>query len=290
MKDFSYTILIPHHNIPILLKRCLDSIPKRKDLQIIVVDDCSTEDCKWVETYSEDWGEILLIENKEPKGAGHARNVGLDYVKGERLIFADCDDFFLENFSLILDKYKSTDYDLIFFNARSVYSDDLKKEAIRANRVQEYIEKNDLLKLRYNFTEPWCKIIKTSIVSDNYIRFDETIVANDYIFSINIGLFSRKIIVEKTEGYVVTLRSQSLSSSFQSVEKLLVRIGVSRRAYDFFYENNINCEEPYLGSLMCALLKLSPKQFLVVFSKMIFNGDIGQIALFFRSLLKKLIL
>ena len=39
--SYNYSIIIPHKNIPELLQRCLDSIPKREDIQIIVVDDNS---------------------------------------------------------------------------------------------------------------------------------------------------------------------------------------------------------------------------------------------------------
>lgn len=38
-----YSIIIPHHNIPDLLQRCLSSIPQRNDLQVIVIDDKSDE-------------------------------------------------------------------------------------------------------------------------------------------------------------------------------------------------------------------------------------------------------
>ncbi|MDR2475404.1 MAG: glycosyltransferase family 2 protein, partial [Bacteroidales bacterium] len=38
---FNYSIIIPHKDIPDLLRRCLDSIPYRNDLQIIIVDDNS---------------------------------------------------------------------------------------------------------------------------------------------------------------------------------------------------------------------------------------------------------
>lgn len=37
----NYSIIIPHKNIPDLLQRCLNSIPRRTDIQIIVVDDNS---------------------------------------------------------------------------------------------------------------------------------------------------------------------------------------------------------------------------------------------------------
>ena len=40
--EYTYTIIIPHKNIPLLLQRCLDSVPLRNDVQIIVVDDGSS--------------------------------------------------------------------------------------------------------------------------------------------------------------------------------------------------------------------------------------------------------
>ena len=44
MKEINYSFIIPHKNIPDLLQRCLDSIPRREDIQIIVVDDNSDLD------------------------------------------------------------------------------------------------------------------------------------------------------------------------------------------------------------------------------------------------------
>ena len=32
---YTYTIIIPHKNIPLLLQRCLDSIPLRQDIQVV---------------------------------------------------------------------------------------------------------------------------------------------------------------------------------------------------------------------------------------------------------------
>ena len=42
--NYNYTLLIPHYNIPFLLRRLLKSVPRRDDLQVIVVDDCSFRD------------------------------------------------------------------------------------------------------------------------------------------------------------------------------------------------------------------------------------------------------
>lgn len=39
--EINYSFIIPHRNVPHLLQRCIDSIPKRDDIQIIIVDDNS---------------------------------------------------------------------------------------------------------------------------------------------------------------------------------------------------------------------------------------------------------
>ena len=41
--QINYSFIIPHKNCPDLLQRCVDSIPERDDVQVIVVDDNSDE-------------------------------------------------------------------------------------------------------------------------------------------------------------------------------------------------------------------------------------------------------
>ena len=92
---FTYTIIIPHKNTPQLLQRCLDSIPIRVDIQIIIVDDFS--DSTIVDFNNFPGSNRLNVEiylTKEGKGAGYARNVGLTKAKGKWILFADSDDFF----------------------------------------------------------------------------------------------------------------------------------------------------------------------------------------------------
>ena len=45
-KEYTYSFIIPHKNCPNLLQRCVDSIPERDDVQVIVVDDNSDADKK----------------------------------------------------------------------------------------------------------------------------------------------------------------------------------------------------------------------------------------------------
>ena len=94
---YNYTIIIPHKNIPSLLKRCIDSIPKRKDLQIIIVDDNSSSSIVDFENFpGKERNDVNIIYTKEGRGAGYARNVGLLQADSKWVLFADADDYYPE--------------------------------------------------------------------------------------------------------------------------------------------------------------------------------------------------
>ena len=65
MNNYLYTFIIPHHNSPELLNRCLDTIPKRSDIQIIVVDDNSEASKK--PQISRESVELVYIDEKQLK-------------------------------------------------------------------------------------------------------------------------------------------------------------------------------------------------------------------------------
>ena len=87
---FKYSFIIPHRNSPALLNRLIESIPQRKDIEIIIVDDNSSID-KRPSIIRGDL-KIIELEEQDSNGAGHARNIGLDMAQGEWLLFADADD------------------------------------------------------------------------------------------------------------------------------------------------------------------------------------------------------
>ena len=213
----NFTIIIPHKNIPKLLKRLINSIPSRDDLEVIVVDDNSSGDivdfnhfpCKDRENYR-------VIYNKISRGAGHARNCALPFVKGKWVIFADSDDFFNSEFDNFLNDYVDCDADIVYFNANSVDSESF-EPSNRVNHLHEFIDeyytdknRGDLI-LRYLFTEPWCKMVKREIIESHQIRFEETSITNDVRYSFLVGHYAGKIIVDNRQLYCVTTRKNSVS-------------------------------------------------------------------------------
>ena len=103
---YTYTIIIPHKNIPLLLQRCLDSIPLRQDIQVVIVDDNSSPAVVDFDNFpGSERKDTEIIHTSESKGAGYARNCGLAAAKGRWLLFADADDFFLPGFLDVLDTF-----------------------------------------------------------------------------------------------------------------------------------------------------------------------------------------
>lgn len=245
-KEIVYSIIIPHKNIPLLLQRCLDSIPQREDIQIIVVDDNSSSD---IVDFSNFPGRnkvgVEIILTKEGKGAGYARNCGLKHVRGEWLIFADADDFFLRDFLDVLDAYRNTDYDLIVFRAESVDSDTIAPVISRQNNYEKIAENMDLEILKYRNDVPWAKMVSTKLVRRHHICFDETIAANDVMFAAYVDYYARKVAACSKSIYCATVRRESLQYAVR-LDTLLARVKVACRYNNFL--KNIGREDKTLYS------------------------------------------
>ncbi|CAK7003850.1 MAG: hypothetical protein PETM_00108 [Petrimonas sp.] len=212
----SYSIIVPHKNTPELLKRCIDSIPKRDDVQIIIVDDNS--DASIVDFSNFPGQEHPLTEvyfTKENRGAGFARNFGLMKARGRWLIFADSDDFFNDCLNQKMNEYLNSTADIIFFQSNSVVSDTMNRIESRGKEYNAWLQeskKRDIVldEVRYKINPPWSKFYSTNLVREHGIKFDEVLVANDVMFSTKCGFAAKKIIIDLSYLYCSTVRQGSL--------------------------------------------------------------------------------
>ena len=213
----NFSIIIPTKNIPDLLQRCLESIPQRSDIEIIVVDDNSDREIVDVKNYpGTNNQQVKIIFLPESKGAGYARNIGLTIAKGKWILFADSDDYFSEKFSDILDRYIHSEYDIIFLNYERV--DSVTKEKIHVYRQSFITSKNlnDKLlenKLRFVMGPPWCKMIAHHLIKKYNVKFDEVAKHNDTMFSLKIGYYADRIYIDPEIAYYNTQREGSITTS-----------------------------------------------------------------------------
>ena len=236
MDEINYSIIIPHKNIPHLLQRCLKSIPRRKDVQIIIVDDNSDPEIVDFANFPGVLEECVEVYfTKEGKGAGFARNVGLEHAVGRWLIFADADDFFNACFLGSIDTYKDSLYDIVYFGVNSVFSDSL-KVTNRDMRINKFVERaislNDVNSLRFKLYGPVSKMVSRKLVETNSLYFEERIVANDIWFSITSGFYAQRVIADRTKIYCVTVREGSLEL-FVNRERCDERLSAAFKINDF---------------------------------------------------------
>lgn len=272
-----YSIIIPHYNIPQLLQRCLKTIPVRDDIQVIVVDNNSnTENRIAARKVCDQFPQVEYIQDEVGNGAGHARNIGLEHVKGEWLIFSDADDYFYIPFWKNVDDYiKDTTADLIFFRSTCVDSDTLEP----ANRgmynwdklIRNYINhnKDSENELRYLHIGPMSKLFRYRYIVDNSIRFDETYTANDVMFCIYAGAMAKKIEAHDELMYIITQRKGSLTT-LKDKQSLRCRYEVKLRRNQYLNSKNLSYYSSTFPSfLINALTLFGIKELLWYLNKMI---------------------
>lgn len=219
----NYTFIIPHKNTPGLLNRCIESIPNRDDIEIIVVDDNSSEGNKPIASRSD--VKIICLGAENCKGAGRARNYGIEEASGKWLLFPDADDYYLENFLNVLDKHKDSASDVIYFNVKESlqYEIRVKKYKRHLMSYDGSVQKGDVLKY-ISLNAPWAKMVKKALIDNYSIRFEEVMHGNDLFFTYQIGYFAKAIEVELQPVYYYYYNTNSLTNEKHNIAKDLISL------------------------------------------------------------------
>ena len=225
VSNIHYSIIIPHKNLPSLLVRCLDSIPKRDDIQVIVVDDNSSSEIVDFNNFPGKGREnVEVYFTHRSGGTGYAQNIGLEHAVGKWVLFIGADDFFTEEVNSFLDRMVDAPEDLIVFDHRSVLSDDVNSSVDRSAYLSKLIDdylngRIDEKYLRCKYIVATCKLIRRDLIENHHIRFNETMWSNDNYFSAQVSCFADSIKVCNDVIYVMTVRDGSLTSDYCGTRK-----------------------------------------------------------------------
>ena len=122
-KQPKISVIIPVYNTEKYLKECLDSIVNQtlKDIEIICVDDGSTDDSLSIlQEYAKKDNRIMIIDQKN-SGVSSARNSGLDKATGEYLAFVDPDDWIDKDmYEQTIGYMANNDLDIVCFDVEEV--------------------------------------------------------------------------------------------------------------------------------------------------------------------------
>jgi glycosyltransferase involved in cell wall biosynthesis len=212
----NYSIIIPHKNIPKLLQRCLDSIPVRDDVQVIVVDDNGDLDVVDFSNFPQWSGENYeTYFSKTTLFAGGARNVGMQYARGTWIVYLDADDLFTPQINAAFDKYKSSEADYIRFRLESRDCDTMQLISGEHwyNQVMQNPNMSDLEKcLDLTLSAP--AFYKRSLLIDNGITWGDNRYHNDTLFVTQVVLCANHIVLDPIKIYIYSERVGSISRSY----------------------------------------------------------------------------
>ncbi len=113
------------------IRSCLDQLLIRKTLEVIVVDDCSTDDSLLL--LREFNFDVRVVAGKENRGVAYASNIGLREAKGKYWMRVDADDFLNKHacsiMSMILDQ--NSHFDFVYCDHYRVSMHGSKEELVR---------------------------------------------------------------------------------------------------------------------------------------------------------------
>lgn len=178
------SIIVPVYNTEMYLDRCLTSLINQtlKDIQIIVVNDGSTDDSlNIISKYAENDSRILIV-NQVNQGSGTARKVGINYAEGEYVIVCDSDDWVeLDMYENLYEEATKSNVDLVSCDSVIEYPD---RSCIVSSHLKSSTQQELIVEVLSGSNNSSCnKMIKRSIIQDNRINFQEGInLGEDALF------------------------------------------------------------------------------------------------------------
>ena len=233
MTGINFSFIIPHKNVPHLLVHCLAAIPRRPDVQIIVVDDASDPSVvDFARFPGLDDPQVEVVFAKGGGGPGYARNVGLERAVGKWIVFADADDFYLDNLSEVMDRYVDSDKDMLIFRVvqqlpspKMLLYDVFKPVFDRAIAFGNYEE------IKRVYPHLFARFIRRDLIGA--IRFPEVAYAEDVMFSLRVSLTSKatEVVDEVIYCHVLVPNSAMRTNKWQ---QFYTRTKVRLDVYRFF--------------------------------------------------------
>jgi succinoglycan biosynthesis protein ExoO len=112
------SVIIPAYNTGAYIHRAIESVLKQtlSDLEVVIVDDCSTDKTvAVVQSFIDD--RLILLQNPQNLGAGGARNRALQAARGKWIAVLDSDDWYApERLEKLVAHAEANDADLLSDN------------------------------------------------------------------------------------------------------------------------------------------------------------------------------
>ena len=240
------TIGIPVYNVEEFVAKSLRSVlcQDYSAIEILVLYDKSNDNSlqivkKILENCSFPYS--IIINQKESKSLGKARNLILDNFSGDFLFFLDSDDF-LEpsSISLFVDEALSSDADLVVGSHQSIDGNNNVLEKFQF-RSKEKLDNNSLknyiyVENRYYPIYTWNKLFKASFLKNNNLRYIHDDV-EDALFSFQVIENAKTVILLPNITLCYLIRETSLTRAPFQLSRANIFISICEHIHNFHKES-----------------------------------------------------
>ena len=230
------SVIIPMFNAEKYIGDCLESLLAQtfQEFEVIVVDDCSTDNSLVVaENFLEKFGgRLKIFSTKKNSGGGSApRNKGAKLSRGEYLFFMDADDFLAKTaLESMYFPAKKFDADVVYCEGYISYEDGGKniKQILGRNfsgetvlEVGEQLKHLELYAADNFFWSPWTKFVKRSWLMENKIFFQELPRAQDFLWTLKIFAYAERFLRLPVPVYFYRDAPESITRIKRSPEQMM---------------------------------------------------------------------
>ena len=213
-KSIKISVIIPIFNAEKYISDCLESIINQtlKDIEIILINDGSNDKTEQIiKEFAKKDKRIIILKQKN-KGAGAARNKGIQISKGEYISFIDSDDMFhYKTLEISYENLIKFNSDIVLFYGKKFKH---KKDIIINEKIESFKIKNFTMKKWCCVT--WNRVWRASIIKNNNITFGIIKSGEDNIFNAKIFPFLNNITILDVKLVYHRLHKGSLSSYIEN--------------------------------------------------------------------------
>ena len=211
-KKPAISVVMPVYNTDEYLRESISGVLNQtfKNFELILVNDGSTDNSlEIMQKFAKEDKRIKLINLEKNSGAGIARNEGIKHITGKYTLFVDSDDFmFPEMLERMYNQAEKLSLDMTLALAwvLDVPSGNMLPAQIIDRKVSfayQYLQSKDIHVFSYKkipnvFLQisrkyVWDKLIKTSIIKDNNLKFDNIESHNDTYFITMAMIHAKRI-------------------------------------------------------------------------------------------------
>ena len=177
------SIIVPVYNVEKYIGKCIVSLKEQtlKDIEIIVVDDGSTDkSISVVEEYIKN-DERIKIYKKENGGLSDARNYGMTKATGKYIAFVDADDYVEKDFcEKMYSKAQKEKSDIVECNFYWTYSEGHQKNKMKEDVGEKYSSKAEMIEKAR--VVAWNKLYKKELLDKAGVEFPKGLRYEDIEF------------------------------------------------------------------------------------------------------------